>query len=230
MSKKASLILLRHGKSTWNERNLFTGWVDIPLCKSGIEEAALVGKKLRDRPIDIIFVSALMRSHMSAVLVMLEHTSGKTPVLVHPYEGQREDWGKIYSEETKENTIPMVAAWELNERMYGKLQGLNKQDTVEKFGAEQVKLWRRSYDVAPPAGESLKDTAERSIPFFQEVVVPHLRKGKNVFICAHGNSLRSIVMHIEQLSEKEVLEFELATGEIRLYHFQDDHFTLESSS
>jgi len=142
--------MMRHGESKWNKMNLFTGWVDIPLTEKGIEEALHGGRLIRDMPIDVIFTSSLIRAQMTAMLAMSQHHSGKVPVFLHIGEGKMEEWSKIYSQETQEKTIPVIRCWELNERMYGELQGLNKAETAEKFGAEQVQLWRRSYDIAPP--------------------------------------------------------------------------------
>lgn len=215
------LILLRHGQSVWNKKNLFTGWVDVPLSKEGIEEALAAGEKISHIPIDVIFVSSLIRAQTTAVLAMSVHNEGKTPCVLHSGEKKLEEWAEIYSEEAKKNCIPIIHAWQLNERMYGKLQGLNKQETIEKFGAEQVKIWRRSYDVAPPGGESLAMTAERAIPYFKEMVLPYLSQNKNVLISAHGNSLRAIVMYLENLSKEEVLELELATGIPLFYDYSE---------
>lgn len=223
----SKLILLRHGQSQWNLMNLFTGWVDIPLSQKGIEEALAAGRQICDIPIDLIFTTTLVRAQMTAFLAMSEHRSGKIPVVLHPGEGKLEEWSQIYSEEALRHTIPVVRCWELNERMYGELQGLNKAETAERFGAEQVKLWRRSYDVAPPHGESLEMTAARSIPYFQNNVVPHLLKGSNVLIVAHGNSLRSIIMVLDGLTKDEVIHLELPTGIPVLYNCQDGKFTKE---
>lgn len=216
----AKLILFRHGKSAWNEKNLFTGWVDIPLCESGIRESIEGGKKIRQIPIDVIFTSTLVRSHMTLSLAMLQHESQKVPVFHHPHQGKLEEWGKIYSEKTKRETIPVYMAWELNERMYGRLQGLNKAETAKEYGAEQVQIWRRSFDVAPPEGESLSMTAKRTLPYFETEILPRLKRGENILVCAHGNSLRSIIMHLDGLSKEEVLKLELGTGESILYEFE----------
>ncbi|CCB85645.1 2,3-bisphosphoglycerate-dependent phosphoglycerate mutase [Parachlamydia acanthamoebae UV-7] len=222
------LILMRHGQSEWNRLNLFTGWVDIPLSPLGIEEALVGGDRIKDIPIDIIYTTSLMRAQMTAMLAMSRHTSGKTPVILHPGQGKLQEWGKIYSKTAEESCIPVICAWELNERMYGELQGLNKAETAEKFGADQVKIWRRSFDVPPPNGESLEMTAARSIPYFEENILPQLQEGKNVFVSAHGNSLRSIIMYLDQLSREEVLNLELATGEPIFYMFQDGKVIRES--
>ena len=221
MKKSAQLILMRHGQSDWNKKNLFTGWVDIPLSSEGILEALEAGKKISDIPIDVIFTSSLMRAQMTATLAMSVHKSGKVPVFKDHLPANMSDWDTIYSEEAKKSCIPVICAWEINERMYGKLQGLNKQATIDKYGADQVKIWRRSYDVAPPEGESLEMTAARSIPYFKKMIVPYLEQGKNVFVSAHGNSLRSIVMHIESFTKEQVLNFEIATGAPIIYSYCD---------
>lgn len=220
--QKSKLILLRHGQSVWNKLNLFTGWVDIPLSYDGILEALEAGKKIAHIPIDMIFVSTLSRARETATIAMSQHRGGKVPRILHPGEGKLESWAKIYNPETEKNTIPVITAWELNERMYGELQGLNKRDTMDKFGEVQVKIWRRSFDTPPPEGESLADTARRSIPYFQDKVVPYLKQGKNVLISAHGNSLRSIIMKLDNLSKEQVIELELATGEPIIYEFSSD--------
>jgi 2,3-bisphosphoglycerate-dependent phosphoglycerate mutase len=219
------LIMMRHGESVWNKRNQFTGWVDVPLSDKGIAEAMKGGEQIRDIPIDIIFTSTLTRAHMTLMIAMQHHHSGKVPVIIHKGEGKLEEWGKIYNKEAARETIPTYCAWQLNERMYGQLQGLNKAETAEKYGAEQVKIWRRSYDIAPPEGESLEMTAARTIPYFENEIVPHLREGRNVFISAHGNSLRSIIMDLDGLSREEVVNLEIATGEAMAYEFKHGTFT-----
>jgi 2,3-bisphosphoglycerate-dependent phosphoglycerate mutase len=221
----AKLILLRHGESEWNRLNVFTGWVDIPLSANGIEESLEAGRKIADLPVDVIFVSALIRAQMTAMLAMSVHKGKKVPCLLHPGEGRMEAWGTVYGDAAREGCIPVHAAWELNERMYGKLQGLNKRETMDRFGEEQVRLWRRSYDVAPPDGESLAMTAARAVPYFQQRVLPLLYQGKHVLIAAHGNSLRAICMFLDRLSKEEVLKLELATGEPILYTFAGEHWS-----
>lgn len=223
-NKIPQLIMMRHGQSRWNELNLFTGWVDVPLSEKGIDESIAGGKKIKDIPIDIIFSSSLMRAQQTAMLVMLQHSSEKVPVIQHTGQGKLEEWAIIYSEKTLKHTVPVYCAWELNERMYGELQGLNKAETIKKFGEEQVQKWRRSYDIAPPAGESLQMTAARSIPYFKDQIVPALKKGLNVFISAHGNSLRSIIMFLDNLSKEQVVKLELATGEPIIYEYKDQKF------
>lgn len=213
------LILMRHGQSVWNKQNLFTGWVDIPLSEEGIKESVEGGKKIRDLPIDVCFTSTLIRAHMTLSLALLHHTSGKVPMFLHK-GGKQEQWAQVHSEETEKKVWPVHMAWELNERMYGDLQGLNKAETAEKFGKEQVHIWRRSFDVAPPHGESLSMTAARTIPYFKSQIVPCLEKGQTVFVSAHGNSLRSIIMELDGLSKEQVVALELATGEPLLYAYE----------
>ena len=221
--KKTKLILLRHGASLWNEKNIFTGWVDIPLSSKGIEESFKAGKKIAHMPIDVIFTSTLIRAQMTAMLAMSLHEGEKVPCVIHP-EGKLGEWAEIYSEETKKSCIPVYVAWQLNERMYGQLQGMNKDEMRKKYGADQVHVWRRSYDQAPPEGESLEMTAARSIPYFQEKIVPLLKQEKNVLISAHGNSLRSIVMFLDKLSKEEVVNLEMATGDPVIYTFESGHW------
>lgn len=217
----SQLILMRHGESLWNKQNLFTGWVDVPLTQKGIEEAMQAGRKLKNAPIDLIFTSMLVRAQETLAIAMAFHEGGKTPVFVHPKEGKLEEWGQIYGEEAKSSLIPVFRAWELNERMYGELQGLNKAETAEKFGKEQVHIWRRSFDQAPPKGESLKTCSERTIPYFKKEILPPLESGKNVLVSAHGNSLRSIIMWIEKLSPEEVVSLELTLGEPLYYRLMN---------
>lgn len=222
----AELTLIRHGQSLWNLQNLFTGWVDVPLSEQGIAEALAAGETLKNKKYDIVYVSTLIRAVQTAMMILAKNTAGKTPILqktadATPEEKKIQAWSKIYSDATVSNSLPVYQAWQLNERYYGALQGLNKDETVQKYGAEQVKIWRRSYDVPPPQGESLKDTAARTIPWFESVIVPQLKAGKNILVAAHGNSLRSIIMFIDKLSESQVLELELKTGHPVQYNYQE---------
>ncbi len=219
------LILMRHGESLWNLANLFTGWVDIPLSLKGVEESIEGGRMIQEEPIDLIFTSTLIRAQMTAFLAMTQHHSGKVPLVIHPGEGKLEEWGKIYSASAQSTTIPVIRAWELNERMYGELQGVNKKELAEKYGKEQVQIWRRSFDVPPPGGESLAMTASRSIPYFEQQIRPCLERGENVFVAAHGNSLRSIMMTLDGLSTDEVVALELATGFPVIYTYEKGQFT-----
>jgi len=191
----ALLVLLRHGESQWNLENRFTGWVDVPLTDRGREEARRAAERLRGIRFDKAYTSVLQRATETLDLVLRE--LGQTD-------------------------IPVERDPALNERHYGDLQGLNKAETAKKFGEHQVHLWRRSYDIAPPGGESLKDTAARTLPYFESHIVPDLRAGKNVLVSAHGNSLRSIVMHLDRLSKEEVLDLNIATGVPIVYDFDED--------
>jgi 2,3-bisphosphoglycerate-dependent phosphoglycerate mutase len=216
---RPKLIMIRHGESEWNRLNLFTGWVDIPLSIKGIEESIEVGKRIADLPVDVIFMSSLIRSQETAMLVMSQHKGGKVPCVLHPHQGHLETWANIYNEVAEKSCIPVITAWQLNERMYGQLQGKNKQEMREEFGNEQIKTWRRSFDVAPPAGESLAMTAERTLPYFHEEIVPYLKKGKNVVVSAHGNSLRAIVMELDKLTKEQVIQLEIPTGQALIYEY-----------
>ena len=188
----ASLILIRHGQSVWNASNRFTGWTDVDLSDKGVIEAEEAGRQLCDIRIDVVHTSDLIRAQRTAKIVMQQN------------ESSGED-------------VPTRYDWRLNERHYGALQGLNKAETAEKHGAEQVQIWRRSFDVPPPEGESLEMTAERTIPYFTEEILPDLESGKNVLVSAHGNSLRSIVMHIEGISPDDIVSLEIPTGSPLLY-------------
>lgn len=220
----AKLIMMRHGESMWNRSNLFTGWVDVPLSEKGIAEAFEGGKKIKDIPIDLIFTSTLIRAQETAVIAMTQHSSGKVPVIQHDGEQKLEHWAHIYSEDAKKTVIPVYRSWHLNERMYGELQGLDKKETADRFGAEQVQIWRRSYDVSPPEGESLEKTAKRTIPYFNNTILPFIKEGKNVFISAHGNSLRSIIMELDGLTREEVVRLELTLGEPIIYDYVEEKF------
>ena len=216
----SQLILLRHGESVWNKKNVFTGWVDVPLSPNGITEAIKAGEQLSEIDFDIIFTSVQVRSIETAMLVMAQNKSEKTPVVIHE-EGKMKDWSTIYSEEMVKSTIPVYRDWHLNERYYGELQGKNKAETAKEYGDELVHQWRRSYDIPPPNGECLKDTAERTIPFFEENIIPKLKEGKNILVSAHGNSLRSIVMFIDNLTKEGVLSLEIPTGKPLFYEMKD---------
>ena len=194
-----TLVLIRHGQSLWNAENKFTGWTDIGLSEKGIKEAQDAGKKLEDLEFDVVHTSALIRAQKTAEIIIQNNKKSKS--------------------------IPVYKDKRLNERHYGSLQGLNKKETAEKYGAEQVHIWRRSFDVPPPDGESLKMNAERTIPYFKENVIADLKNGKNVLVSAHGNSLRSIVMYIENISKEDVVKLEIQTGVPRTYVFENDNFT-----
>ncbi len=183
----AKLALVRHGQSQWNLENRFTGWEDVPLTDLGRAEAERAGKALK--------------------AAGLRFTKAYTSVLQ-----RAEDTLQIMLRELGQLSIPIARDQALNERHYGDLQGLNKKETADKYGAEQVHIWRRSYDVNPPGGESLKDTAARTLPYFARTILPDVRKGENVLVSAHGNSLRSIVMELDKMTKEQVLELNLDTG------------------
>ena len=196
----SKLILIRHGQSVWNAENRFTGWTDVDLSDKGVKEAEEAGNELRNQVIGIVHTSDLIRAKRTAEIVIQANVSSKDTV-------------------TKSD-------WRLNERNYGALQGLNKAETAEEHGAEQVRIWRRSFDVAPPEGESLEMTAKRTIPYFEEEILPDLESGVNVLVSAHGNSLRSIVMHIEGISPNDIVSFEIKTGVPRYYDYSDGVLSL----
>jgi 2,3-bisphosphoglycerate-dependent phosphoglycerate mutase len=216
--EKNMLVLMRHGQSIWNLMNRFTGWVDVPLSEDGISEAISAAKLIKDLAIDRVYTSTLNRAIHTALIVLSGQVNPKSPVLLHPGAGKLESWAQIYEEKMWEQIIPVICAWQLNERHYGKLQGLNKKETVEKFGKEQVKKWRRSYQISPPGGESLKSTGQRAYPYFKKEIFPRLDR-ESILVSAHGNSLRSILMELESLSEEEVVRLEIPTGQPILYEF-----------
>lgn len=233
------LILMRHGQSMWNAAGLFTGWVDVPLSPTGIDEAREGGRAIAALAIDEVHVSTLIRAQMTAMIALSEHNSGLTPVFQYPTEvedGMSEnetrmrEWAQIRGEAGKEGILPVHVAWQLNERMYGDLQGLNKQATREQYGDEQVHIWRRSFDVPPPNGESLELTAQRTIPYLENTLLPTLHDGKSVFVAAHGNSLRSIIMHVDGLSRDEVLALEVPTGVPIVYDLVDGALVRSSTT
>lgn len=216
----SKLVLLRHGESVWNKKNVFTGWVDVPISANGIEEAIKAGKELSAINFDVVFTSVQVRSIETAMIAMAQNNTDRTPVIIHK-EGKMAEWAAIHSKEMEKSIIPVINDWHLNERYYGELQGKNKAETAKEYGDDLVHQWRRSYDMPPPKGECLKDTAERTIPFFEEHILPKLAEGKNVLISAHGNSLRSIVMFINKLSKEEVLKLEIPTGKPLFFEMKD---------
>lgn len=228
-SNETALILIRHGESLWNEKNLFTGCVDVPLTNKGVEEAIEAGKRISNIPVDMIFTSVLIRAQMTAMLAMTQHRRQKVPIIMHNESEQATAWSQIYSDDTKRQSIPVITAWQLNERMYGELQGLNKQETADRFGKEKVHEWRRSYDIPPPNGESLEMCAERAVAYFKGHIEPQLLNGKHVMIAAHGNSLRSIIMYLDKLTSQEVINLELSTGIPMLYIFKEGKFIRRGS-
>jgi len=194
----AKLFLLRHLKSQWNEENRFTGWTDVPLCQEGIDSAPKVAKSLTGANIEKVYTSPLIRNRETVLLIL---------------------------ENLGEKGLPVVIDKALDERNYGTLQGLNKEETIEKYGKEQVHLWRRSYTVAPPGGESLKDVFKRAVPFFKKYAEKDLKGGKNVLVVASHNSLRAIVKYIENISDEKIIDLELPFGALVKYDFAGDKYT-----
>jgi 2,3-bisphosphoglycerate-dependent phosphoglycerate mutase len=196
------LVLVRHGESEWNLKNLFTGWRDVDLTENGIKEARVAGRKLKGHGLrfDVGFTSALIRAQRSLDLML---------------------------DELGQKNIPVTKNLALNERDYGDLSGLNKDDARAKWGAEQVLLWRRSYDVAPPGGESLKDTAARVLPYYIQDILPRVLGGGNVLVSAHGNSLRALVMVLEKLSPEQIVKREIGTGVPLIYRLNADSTVAE---
>ncbi|HWV43762.1 2,3-bisphosphoglycerate-dependent phosphoglycerate mutase [Pseudorhodoplanes sp.] len=191
------LVLVRHGQSEWNLKNLFTGWRDVDLTEQGVAEAKEAGRKLKAQGItfDVAFTSALKRAQRTLDIILAEM-------------GQ--------------SGIPIVRDQALNERDYGDLSGLNKDDARKKWGEEQVHIWRRSYDIAPPGGESLRDTLARTLPYYVQEILPAVLQGKRTVIAAHGNSLRALVMVLEKLSPEGILKREIATGVPIIYRLNAD--------
>jgi 2,3-bisphosphoglycerate-dependent phosphoglycerate mutase len=190
-----TLVLVRHGQSLWNLENRFTGWVDVPLTAKGEEEARQAGERLTGRHFDVAYTSALSRAQETLRIIM---------------------------EVARFHDLPIIRDQALNERHYGDLQGLNKAETAERYGKEQVHTWRRSYATPPPNGEALKNTAERTLPFFERAILGDIKQGKDVLVVAHGNSNRSIVMQLDELDEEGVLSLELGTGVPLVYDLAED--------
>ncbi|WP_292471051.1 2,3-bisphosphoglycerate-dependent phosphoglycerate mutase [Methanolobus sp.] len=214
------LILVRHGQSRWNLENRFAGWVDVPLSEKGIREAMDCADELANIRLDLAFTSKLSRAQETLFLILAKQK--KTGIFLH--ESKKRDEWSYHPSRFEDTEIPIYSSDTLNERFYGKLQGQNKQEAMEVYGEEQVFIWRRSYDVQPPEGESLKDTYERTIPYFKKSILPQLENGKNVIISAHGNSLRSVVKYIENISDEDITKLEIATGKPLYYQFVKGEF------
>ena len=191
-----NLILIRHGQSEWNALNQFTGWKDPDLTATGIQEAHNAGKIINSLEInfDLFFTSALIRAQNTAEIILKEISQ----------------------------SLPTIKDQALNERNYGDLAGLNKDDARKRWGDEQVHIWRRSYDIPPPGGESLKDTGERVLPFFMKEILPQVCKGKNVLVAAHGNSLRSLIKFLDNISDEDIVKLEIPTGAPIHYVINED--------
>lgn len=194
--KQTNLVLVRHGQSEWNKKNLFTGWKDPNLTDLGIEEAKKAGNLLKERGLafDIMFTSDLFRA---------------------------QETGRIILDQMNLSHIEVVKDQSLNERNYGDLAGLNKDEARVKWGDEQVHIWRRSFDIPPPGGESLKNTAERVLPYFNSEILPKIKESQNILVAAHGNSLRALVMELEKISSDEIVKLEIATGDPLTYECSD---------
>lgn len=195
--KSRNLILVRHGQSEWNAKNLFTGWKDPALTNQGVTEANNAGKLILQKNIqfDLMYTSMLSRAQKTGDIIL--------KVLNH-------------------KEIPIIKNEALNERNYGSLAGLNKDDARKKWGEEQVHIWRRSFDIPPPDGESLKDTADRVLPYFEAEIMPKVISGSNILIAAHGNSLRALIMKLDSISSEDIVKLEIPTGAPIQYEFTAD--------
>lgn len=203
--KKRNLILVRHGQSEWNAKNLFTGWKDPDLTEKGLLEAKIAGEQIaaEDINFDIMFTSVLSRAQRT---------------------------GQIILEGINQTHINVIKNQALNERNYGSLAGLNKDDARKKWGEEQVHIWRRSFDIPPPEGESLKNTAERVLPYFNEEIMPKIKNGSNILIAAHGNSLRALIMELDSISSEEIVKLEIPTGAPIQYQFNENGEVLRKNN
>ena len=199
--KERNLILVRHGQSEWNAKNLFTGWENPGLTDKGLDEAKNAGILISNLNIqfDLLFTSALVRAQLTGAKIL---------------------------EEIGQENINIIKNKSLNERFYGDLQGLNKDECRKKWGLDQVQIWRRSYDVGPPGGESLKECGERVLPYFLDKIYPLVLEGKNIIVSAHGNSLRSLIKHLDKLSADEIIKLEIPTGAPIHYLFSDEGLIL----
>lgn len=203
--KERNLILVRHGQSEWNAKNLFTGWKNPGLTSKGLDEAKNAGILISNLNIrfDLLFTSALVRAQLTGAKIL---------------------------EEIGQDNINTIKNKSLNERFYGDLQGLNKDECRKKWGLDQVQIWRRSYDVGPPGGESLKECGERVLPYFLDKIYPLVLEGKNIIVSAHGNSLRSLIKHLDKLSADEIVKLEVPTGAPIHYLFSDDGLILNKKN
>ncbi|MDP3882836.1 MAG: histidine phosphatase family protein [Candidatus Staskawiczbacteria bacterium] len=214
----AKLFLLRHLKSQWNEDNRFAGWTDGPLSKKATAGALSLANEIFKDKIDIAYTSPLFRNQ-DTVARIFEAVESKYPFFIHLDAGKMQKWGNYI--DISENDVPTYVSENLNERYYGELQGLNKEETIKKYGEEKVHLWRRSYDIAPPGGESEKDVYKRTAPFYKKYVEKDLKRGKNVLVVASHNSLRAIVKYIEKIPDEKIIDLELPFGSLTKYEFTD---------
>jgi len=214
----AKLLLLRHLQSQWNKENRFAGWTDGPLSSEGREMAGPVAQKVFCNNIDKIYTSPLFRNQ-DTVDRILKEAGGRYAFFIHLDAGKMRGWGNYA--DISENYIPVFVSEKLNERYYGKLQGLNKEEVINKYGEEQVQLWRRSCKAAPPGGESLKDVSKRTIPFFKKYIEKDLLAGKNILVVASHNSLRAIVKYIDKISDEDIIGLEMEPGKVIEYEMDD---------
>ena len=213
----AKIFLLRHFKSQWNLENRFSGWVDNPISEEGIKESENIAQEFAGFNMDVIYTSPLTRNHQT-VLRTLRLIGGKYPIFKY-FDGKMKKWGNFDGDGSY---IPAFVSEALNERYYGKLQGLNKEEVAKKYGQDKVHLWRRSYDVAPPGGESLKDVYKRTTPFYKKYIEKDLKSGKNILVVASHNSLRAIVKYIENIADDKIIDLELPFGALIKYEFDGE--------
>lgn len=208
-----TLILQRHLQSQWNLENRFSGWVDVPLSKEGREEAGELAEKISQFKIDVIYTSSLIRNTCT-VIKICEFMAPLYPIFMH-FKGKMKKWGNFT--ELNKNYIPVFVAEELNERSYGKLQGLNKEELKKQYGPEQMRLWQRSWKNGPPGGESLQQVYNRAVPFYKKYILKDLKKGKNILVVASHNSLRALMKHIEGIPDSEIINREIPFGGMVAY-------------
>ncbi len=213
----AKLFLLRHFKSEWNLENRFSGWTDMPISQDGKKDVSKKAREIFQVRIDEVFTSPLFRN-IDTVARILEAGNQKYPIFISRDGGKTQKWGDYF--EGPRNFMPVYVTKNLNERHYGKLEGLNKKKTIVKYGEEKVHLWRRSYNISPPGGgESLKDVYKRVIPFYKKYIEKDLKKGRNVLVVASHNSLRALIKHIEKISNKDIINVEVDYGALLKYEF-----------
>ncbi len=211
------LILLRHILSQWNEENRFTGWMDVPLADDETYKAKQLADKIFQIKIDKIYTSPLFRNQDTTA--RLFEKNKKYPIFIYLDKNKMQKWGH-YIDISKDD-VPVFVSENLNERYYGKLQGESKDEVIKKYGEEKVHLWRRSWDIAPPGGESLKDVFKRTIPFYRKYIEKDLKEGKNVLIVASHNSLRAIIKYIEKITDEKIIDIEVLYGGIIKYEFDE---------
>ena len=225
------LILVRHGEPGLKPEDRLAGWVDVPLSRKGIEEALECAVELENIKLDLAFASNLVRTQETLFIILSGQK--KTGVLVHERAGDEGDSGKIewysYPEKLGKELIPVYITASLNERYYGKLQGRKKQKMEEKYGAEKLSCWRWNFEPGPPEGESLKAVYERAVPYFEQKILPAVKEGKNVIICAHQSSLRALVKYIEGISDEDIREVRFSTGELAIYYFSEGRLVRENA-